>query len=347
MKSLLVLGATGLMGRRVCAIAAKQLPDVRLIRASRSLTSSAETRRADHRDLDSLRKAFEGIDCVINAAGPYDYHPHKLLEACFESGCHYVDLAESRAFHSGVAAAARRWAPERRGLSWVPGASTVPGLIEVLTAAWSKDSRLKRIDAYLSLGSRNPTSRTLLYSLLEPIAGRAADGTEYFAGTLKRTSRDGKPLRYGRYAYPRDPDQNLDASDRLEHRFFVGFDRALYTRTLSWAQPLLRALPPGALRWSAAAARPLVSGLSLFGTRVGRLEVVALDASETELGASWVIAARQGLDIPAAPAVWAAARLLGPHAPPSGVRGLAELVPAQGARDWLTQHGYVVGERWS
>lgn len=322
-----------------------------LIGAARGIRSSNENqRKADHTDRDSLLRAFDGIDCVINAAGPYSYYPRTLLEACLESGCHYIDLAESPAYHASVAATAIRLQPEKHGLAWVPGASTVPGLIELLTQPWASEAGVAQVKAYLSMGSRNPTSRTLIYSLFEPLSnpGRAPDGSEYFSSTLTRTSPDGKTLRYGRYAFPRDSENAQTASARLPLEFYVGFDRSVLVRALAWSKPMLSRLSERSLGLASALSRPAVGALSVFGSRAGRLEVVAIDHSGNELGASWVIAPSEGLDIPAAPAVWAAAALLGTggQSHRSGVLTLADLVSAQNARSWLTQHGYIVGERW-
>lgn len=341
------------MGRRVCAIASRDLPDLRLVRAARGIRPTNENQRqADHTDRESLLRAFDGIDCVINAAGPYRYYPRTLLEASLESGCHYIDLAESPAYHASVASTAIRLQPEKHGLAWVPGASTVPGLIELLIRHWATDAAVAQVKAYLSMGSRNPTSRTLIYSLFEPLSGsgpgRAPDGSAYFSSTLTRTSPDGKTLRYGRYAFPRDAESAPRARARLPLEFYVGFDRSVLVRALAWSKPILSRLSERSLGLASALSRPAVGALSVFGSRAGRLEVVAIDHSGKELGASWVIAPSEGLDIPAAPAVWAAAALLGTgdQSHRSGVLGLADLVSAQHARSWLAQHGYIVGERW-
>jgi hypothetical protein len=70
--------------------------------------------------------------------------------------------------------------------------------------------------------------------------------------------------------------------------------------------------------------------------------VEATDAAGEVCGAVEVVAERDGLDVPAAPALWVARRLL--TAPPGsgGVRALADLVPAADALAWLSGAGFQV-----
>ena len=63
---------------------------------------------------------------LINATGPYQEQDYSLARACIAAGVHYLDLADARAFVTGIGvldAEARS-----AGVLAVSGASTVPGL---------------------------------------------------------------------------------------------------------------------------------------------------------------------------------------------------------------------------
>src|SRR5918998_3205219 len=108
MKTLLVLGASGEMGRRVVRLARSLLPGVRVVEASRRPDpGDPDRRRVDIHDHGSLRRALEDVDAVINAVGPFDYDPTSAVTACIESGCHYVDLAETAGFIDAVESVTR------------------------------------------------------------------------------------------------------------------------------------------------------------------------------------------------------------------------------------------------
>jgi len=343
-KTLVVLGATGLMGRRIVALAERDLPDVRILRASRRSQPGERTRQIDLARPESLSRQLAEADCLINAVGPYDYDPKPLLEACHEASCHYVDLAEAPAFCADAADAARALALRGDGVGFVIGASTVPGLIDLLVQRWSEDRRVASIDARLSMGSRNPTSPTLLYSLIRTLRGRTPSGERYFASVSTRQSPDGRMLAYGRYPFPSEGDGILAGDRRIPIAFHVGFDRRALVRALALGRPLLERLPEGLLGRLSRAAHPLFRGISRLGTTRGCLEVIARDAAGAELGATAVLAQREGLDIPAAPAVWAARALLRDPNVEGGVMRLADLVTIGEARDWLDQRGYEVVE---
>ena len=111
----------------------------------------------------------------MNVVGPYGWDPEALLEACVGAGCHYVDLAEDPGFLAAVGRAAERHAAAGAGVAVVAGASTVPGLVDLL-ARHVSGSDTSHVGAWLSMGSRNPVSRGLLTGLLRPRAARVRKG---------------------------------------------------------------------------------------------------------------------------------------------------------------------------
>ncbi|HXW63316.1 MAG TPA: DUF5938 domain-containing protein [Candidatus Acidoferrales bacterium] len=46
-----------------------------------------------------LAKLFAGAKVVCNTVGPFIYYGPPVVEACFEAGCHYLDIAGEQAWH--------------------------------------------------------------------------------------------------------------------------------------------------------------------------------------------------------------------------------------------------------
>ena len=65
-------------------------------------------------------------DVLINASGPFQHHDYALPRACIAAGCHYIDLADARAFVTGIGVLDAE--AKAAGVSVVSGASSVPGL---------------------------------------------------------------------------------------------------------------------------------------------------------------------------------------------------------------------------
>lgn len=307
MRTLLVLGGTGVVGRRIARLARAQGVAERVLVGSRS-ARGADAAPVDLAEPRSLARALRGVDAVINAVGPFEYDPRPLVRACAEHGCHYVDIAETERFIDAVHAQATG-----AEIAAVSGASTLPGLVTVLAQALAS-SPVARVRAYLSVGTRNEASSTLVASMLAPIGRRMADGQRAF-GELVRVEHGGLGARvYGRYPSGADgegiPLGPSDDASRVPLELYFGCDRALYARALGAAGHVLgrsRALATLAAR----ASMPLVPIVRALGTEVGVLRVEAIGAHGEALDAIEVRARREGLDVPALPAVWAAGTLQG------------------------------------
>ena len=96
-----VFGATGVTGRRVCAYLADT--DARWAAAGRNAekvhrtlaeegVTAPETITANADDPASLREMASRTAVVLHLAGPYTLHGRPVIEACVESGAHYADL---------------------------------------------------------------------------------------------------------------------------------------------------------------------------------------------------------------------------------------------------------------
>jgi len=336
MKTLLILGATGLMGRRVASLAERLLPEARLLRAARRVADEPGWRRVDLHDRASLRHGLGGAQAVINAVGPFDYDPAPLIHACEAAGAHYLDLAESVSFIRGARAAASG------AVAVVSGCSTVPGLLQALAQRWREQPEVAALRAWLSMGSRNPVTSALLQSLLRPLGRSSPSGERYF--TRLQWARDlaGRRRLYGRYPSLFDAEPLRLGAREVTLEFFAGFDRAAYGWLLRGAAPALARLSDGGLAAWCDLATPLLGAARLLGGRTGVLTLEALDGAGTVLGALEVRAEREGLNVPALPSVWAARRLLSEGGGACGAVGLDDLLTAEEVVVGLRAEGIAV-----
>lgn len=67
-----------------------------------------------------------GIAIVINAVGPYQAHDYRVARAAIQAKAHYVDLADARAFVTGIGALDQE--AKAAGVLVASGASSVPAL---------------------------------------------------------------------------------------------------------------------------------------------------------------------------------------------------------------------------
>jgi len=278
---------------------------------------------------------------VINAVGPYAYDPAPVLDVCAAAGAHYVDLASE----PGFLAAVHSWSERRQAhIAICPGASTMPGLIELSAAHLTE--RLGAVpssfEIFLSMGSANRLTPGLIASLTLPLGVRLSspDGGMSYRQLRRRHLHGLGPRLFGRYPSPFD-EQGLSLGDRrVLTRFWVGLDRTwiVYAlRALSYLRPRFRDRTWVAL---AEKAQPLAGLANLFGGPVGGMRIEALDAAGNVLGAVNYLAPREGLNIPALPSVWAARALLAVGQP--GFRPLRTLVTFEEAATSLRAHGFEV-----
>lgn len=103
--AIVVYGATGLVGGRVCA--ALDAADVPFIAAGRHKTNldklaavvgATGVRVAGVDDSEALERAFAGARVVVNCAGPLAEVGEPVLLATLAAGAHYIDLGGDQAF---------------------------------------------------------------------------------------------------------------------------------------------------------------------------------------------------------------------------------------------------------
>jgi len=344
--TVLVVGATGEMGQRVCRLLRRWTPGVRVIGANRSGRGHPEfpVRRVDVHHESTLAPALGDVALVVNAVGPYLYDPGPLLRACVKARVHYTDLADDLAYLAAVAEAAHGVGAAAAGVAVIPGCSTVPGFVALLAGRWAALADVAAVSVLLSMGTANPPSRGLVAGLLAPLGRPAPTGGRWFTKLTRAEISDGRRLAYGAWPAPFPSAGVPIGSRRVPIRFYVGFDRLWVTAGLRLAAPIVGRVPPHRIPTLASVALPFVRAATWLGTPFGVMLVRAEDRAGAELDRVEVHARSNGLDVPAAPVVWVVQRLLGGDLGAGGLHGLEEVVAPAAARTWLREAGYELRE---
>ena len=140
MTRILVLGGYGIFGRRAVERLARD-PTLEIVVAGRSEERARVTAWAlggpekaalGHAALDATRPdaavtlAHFAPRVVLNASGPFQRQDYRLVRACIEQGIHYVDIADARAYVTGIRILDGE--AKAAGVLVVSGASSVPAL---------------------------------------------------------------------------------------------------------------------------------------------------------------------------------------------------------------------------
>ena len=167
----LILGAYGFFGSRISEALAPN-PRVRLILAGRDETkatalayklglTAGHAKRVDADDpkFATLLKKL-GVNVLIHTAGPFQQQDYHVAQAAIAAGCHYLDLADGRAFVTGIShldAAARA-----ATVSVISGVSSLPALSAAVVDHYLAGfSRLDGIRIGISSGALVPGIATV------------------------------------------------------------------------------------------------------------------------------------------------------------------------------------------
>jgi short subunit dehydrogenase-like uncharacterized protein len=98
MQSFLLYGANGYTGKLITALATQyDLKPTLAGRNEQAIRTLAEQFNFPYRvftldDQNQLDKNLEGIDVVLNAAGPFQYTAKQMIESCLRTNTHYLDI---------------------------------------------------------------------------------------------------------------------------------------------------------------------------------------------------------------------------------------------------------------
>jgi hypothetical protein len=165
MTRILIVGGYGAFGARAAERLARE-PSLEIVIAGRSAAKAAArarqlapgaTARITHAALDAKVATADaiqahGVRIVINASGPFQAQDYSLARACIGAGCHYVDLADARAFVTGITALDA--AAKAAGVAVISGASSVPGLSSAVVQEYARTfQRLDTVEIGISPGN--------------------------------------------------------------------------------------------------------------------------------------------------------------------------------------------------
>jgi saccharopine dehydrogenase-like NADP-dependent oxidoreductase len=165
--SVLVLGATGVFGSRLCRLLADdQFVSLAIVARDRSKVEAMATALGvagiaiDWRqDLDNLL-AGGGYDALVHVAGPFRGQSYAVAEMCIRHRVHYLDLADDRAFVCGIDRLDE--AARSAGVLASAGASTAPALTgAVVEAALAEGAKIERVAFGIVPGNDAPRGRAL------------------------------------------------------------------------------------------------------------------------------------------------------------------------------------------
>jgi saccharopine dehydrogenase-like NADP-dependent oxidoreductase len=171
MLRVLILGGYGFFGTRIAkALAADSR--VSVLVGGRDARRAADTAAAlglppehgiaiDARSAtldDRLRELR--VDVVVHAAGPFQDQSYDVARAAIAARCHYIDLADGRAFVAGIGKLDE--AARTAGVCVISGASSVPALAGAVVDRYAPRFRhLTTIRSGIAAGARAPGLATV------------------------------------------------------------------------------------------------------------------------------------------------------------------------------------------
>jgi hypothetical protein len=106
-----------------------------------------------------------GINLLIHTSGPYQNQGYGVARSCIQAGVHYLDLADGRAFVTGIHSL--NSAAKERDLLVVTGASTLPALSSAVVDAYrERFSELGEIGISIAPGQNTPRGLATLAAVL-------------------------------------------------------------------------------------------------------------------------------------------------------------------------------------
>jgi hypothetical protein len=257
---------------------------------------------------------------LINATGPYQAQDYRVARACIAAGVHYLDLADARAFVTGIAALDAE--ARRAGVLATSGASTVPAVsAAAIDAHATQFGRLDAVDTTISpANSFDPgiaTTRSILGTLGRPLGapGKAAGGNLRGWQGLRRRTLPGLGGRWESLCDAPDLDLFPARYPGLESvRVYAALEVGTFHLGLWGLSWLVRA---GLIRNPARLAAPLVGvkrRLGFLGSDRGGMAVTMIgrDPGGRPKQLTWSLVAGSGHGpyIPATPSVLLAKRLI-------------------------------------
>lgn len=339
MHRILVLGGYGFFGSRICAALARD-PRIQLLIAGRNADKAtalayqlglrAENAKSldatDPKLADKLRKL--GVATLIHTAGPFQDQNYAVAQAAIRAGCNYLDLADGRAFVTGIVAL--DGAARAAGVSVVSGVSSLPALSSAVVDRYRGEfSRLDAIRMAITSGAVVPgiaTIRAVLGYTGQPFrALEKGEWTEVHGWLDTRMHVFPKPVDARLLGRCDVPDLDLLPARYAGVKtvsFHAGFASDAGHRFVEWLARLVR---DGRLKSAVPFARPLAHVAkwteSFFSDRGAMfITMSGLDTDNAPLTLTWNLIAydNHGPNIPCGAAIALAGKMAAGFVPPKG-----------------------------
>lgn len=367
MTRILILGGYGTFGGRIARRAAAA--GFAMLVAGRSREKAEAYCAGDPRlvpvevaDAAGLARALAEHRpfALVDAAGPFQGAGYERAQAAIAAGCHYLDIADGRAFVTGIAALDAE--ARAAGVAVISGASSVPALSGAAARRLAEGlDEVRAVEIVLSASSRGTGGRSVIAAILSYIGrpvrlrsgGRWTSLSGWSGPRRHRFELAGPAPLAGRLvALAEVPDLDL-LPERLPGRpavrFLAGTDIGLHARGLSllaWAVRRGWLRRPGALAGLLAA---LQRATGRAGSPRSAMEVRLWGvAGERRVERRWTLIAEEGEgpEIPALAVPLLLERLRAGDVPPGardagGLLTLEDFGPALASI--ACRHG--VGER--
>ena len=341
MGRVLIVGGYGAFGARAAERLARE-SHIEIVIAGRSadkarIFAEALGVRAQahvgHATLDATSASVAALrslapQVVINASGPFQQQDYTLARASVAAGCHYVDLADARAFVTGIGTL--DGAARGAGVSVISGASSVPGLSSAAVRRMAEDlHRLDEVHIGISPGnSFDPgiaTAASIIGQAGKPLGVRQSGRQKTVYGWQGLHRHRFPEIGYRWMSDVDVPDLDLfplHYPQLATVRFSAGLEVGVFHLGLWGASWLARA---GIVRSLAPLAAPMLAAkrrLSMLGSDTGGMfvRIAGLDRENIKRTRVWNLVARggEGPYVPAMASVILAKRLVAGDGPAPG-----------------------------
>jgi Domain of unknown function (DUF4166) len=366
MKTILLLGATGVFGRRLANNLAR-VANISIILASRHMNKAMELMHelqinhpyTDFKCVTVERATLLGILAqlkpwlVIDASGPFQGLNYAVPKQSLAAGCHFIDLADARDYLHGFSAALESQAKSQK-LVALAGVSSSPALssavVAELTEGWQ---RIDTIDIAITPDGQGDVGAAVVKGVLS-YAGRLVPQFRFGALRVVRGWLDGRTVLMPNLGRKKLASVETIESDIIPQTFKVHSRVTFYAGLESRIEMvgialLARLRKLGLFNDLTFLIKPFVSGRKLTrifaGHKGGMLvRVAGMNADGRWTQSEWSLLAEhgQGLNVPGLPVV-AAVRMLLESQLPSGAHIANALIPLARIEAEFSAHPITTG----
>lgn len=344
MASVIVFGGYGVFGSRIAAGLAKRGHTLTIAGRNPKKADAlarrwkAATVQADAGDAASCRSALKNQAVAVHCAGPYSESNLALAEACLESGVHYIDIAEDRAYIARLRALHPAFAGKK--LSAVFGCSSLPGISGALAERLLRQGPAPQsIRVTLMIGNRNPKGAGALAALLGN-AGRRIRAPQGDLQGLGNRTRVDLPPPFGRVSAINFESPEYDLFPETFGVESVVVQVAFEWRTAVWFFSRLAGTAAGKSRFLKTAIGAAGRFMGFWGRSGGAVSVEFEFADGTRKQAT-ALAESKGQEMAVLPAILAVEKLLGGSGTP-GTSSAFAFLGGQALLQALTAAGFSV-----